>query len=50
MRTIKEEFKILYLISKGTSGEVHKVIHKQTNKIYAMKTIENVNSELLDKI
>jgi len=42
---IKDSYKIISAIGRGAFGEVHKIMHLQTNKYYALKTINKVNYE-----
>lgn len=42
---IKDTYKIISLIGRGAFGDVHKIMHLTTKKIYAMKTINKTNYE-----
>eukprot|EP00826_Nyctotherus_ovalis_P025733 TRINITY_DN1998_c0_g1_i11.p2 TRINITY_DN1998_c0_g1~~TRINITY_DN1998_c0_g1_i11.p2 ORF type:complete len:252 (-),score=71.08 TRINITY_DN1998_c0_g1_i11:1440-2099(-) len=42
---IKDTYKIMSTIGRGAFGEVHKIMHNQTKKYYAMKTINKANYE-----
>lgn len=47
---IMERYQIINMLGKGTFGEVHKIMHVNSKKLYAMKIINKLNYDEVDNI